>query len=374
MSGTPRYSAESLSKASITRAELGEKEFSSLKRDSNKLIAPTMPYSLFDPLREEATQEPTEISWGVEAVQANVSSLTGNGSIVAILDTGIDKKHEAFQNLESIVEKDFSGDGNGDRNGHGTHCAGTAFGADVQGTRIGVAKGVRKAIIGKVLNDNGGGNTSSIVEGVLWACEQGANVISMSLGVNFSKHIAELKDHHGLPNEAAISEALDTYSANIKLMNCLADFTNVKSVNGEPCVIVAATGNDSSRPDYKISCGIPAIADQIISVGSLCKVGDHYSMSSFSNIHPRLCAPGSDIVSASTGGGLVSFSGTSMATPHVAGVAALVLEKLRTISPNFLNSRNLTDEIIACSSSDNILLEGLSIEDFGRGLIVAPCN
>ena len=86
------------------------------------------------------------------------STWTGEGVTVAVLDTGIDSKHPAFAGVD-IVEKDFTGTGNGDRQGHGTHCAGTIFGRDVDGKRIGVARGVKRALIGKVLGDEGGGDS-----------------------------------------------------------------------------------------------------------------------------------------------------------------------------------------------------------------------
>ena len=69
--------------------------------------------------------------------------MTGNGIVVAVLDTGIDKNHPAFSGAQ-IIEKDFSGEGNGDQHGHGTHCAGTILGRTTGGKRIGVAPGVPK--------------------------------------------------------------------------------------------------------------------------------------------------------------------------------------------------------------------------------------
>src|SRR4029079_1285646 len=95
-------------------------------------------------------------AWGVAAVHADKSQFTGAGVTVAVLDTGIDAMHPAFTDATlQVIQKDFSGAGDGDVVGHGTHCAGTIFGRDVAGTRIGIARGVTKALIGKVLDDNG---------------------------------------------------------------------------------------------------------------------------------------------------------------------------------------------------------------------------
>ncbi|UUZ52799.1 S8 family serine peptidase [Massilia sp. H-1] len=92
------------------------------------------------------------------------------------------------------MQKDFTGDGNGDGHGHGTHCAGTIFGRAVNGIRIGVAPGVTRALIGKVLDSDGGGSSDNIVEAMLWAVEQGAHVISMSIGMDFGGYVKQLTD------------------------------------------------------------------------------------------------------------------------------------------------------------------------------------
>jgi len=95
------------------------------------------------------------------------------GITVAVLDTGIDSTHPAFTGV-TLIEEDFSGSGNGDVQGHGSHCAGTIFGRDVDGTRIGVAPGVDRALIGKVLGDDGSGDSIGLFRGIQWATDQGA--------------------------------------------------------------------------------------------------------------------------------------------------------------------------------------------------------
>src|SRR4051812_40807487 len=108
-------------------------------------IAKPMPISLIKPLEVEGSTAATT-AWGISAVQADTSTKDGDGVIAAVLDTGIDKTHPAFAGV-TLVEQDFTGSGNGDQHGHGTHCAGTIFGRDVSGTRIGIARGVKKALI-----------------------------------------------------------------------------------------------------------------------------------------------------------------------------------------------------------------------------------
>ena len=167
---------EAIVRPKVESAELSTKEVLDVSRDPTVVgIAPAMPIKLIQ-LAEpdtEAKDKPkaqpqAQDAWGIEAVKADVSPFTGAGVVVAILDTGIDSGHPAFQGLQ-IIEEDFSGSGNGDRQGHGTHCAGTIFGRDVSGTRIGVARGVQKALIGKVLDDQDSGDSEMLFRGMQWA-------------------------------------------------------------------------------------------------------------------------------------------------------------------------------------------------------------
>jgi subtilisin family serine protease len=105
-------------------------------------VAKPMPTTLIKPL--DVAGAAATGAWGIAAVKADTSNFSGDDVVVAVLDTGIDRPHPAFAGV-TIVEQDFSGSGNGDRQGHGTHCAGTIFGRDVSGTRIGIARGVKKS-------------------------------------------------------------------------------------------------------------------------------------------------------------------------------------------------------------------------------------
>ena len=143
----------------IETHDLSLHEAFSAARDPNvAAVAMPMPIKLIKPFDITAAVAAAGDAWGIDAVKATTSPVTGDGVVVAVLDTGIDKNHPAFAGV-TIVEKDFSGSGNGDRQGHGSHCAGTIFGRDVDGKRIGIARGVRKALIGKVLGGDGGGSS-----------------------------------------------------------------------------------------------------------------------------------------------------------------------------------------------------------------------
>jgi subtilisin family serine protease len=146
---------------SLTVADLNLKEIHAARQDSKVLgVVPPMPLRLIQGLDSRPDAIP-KTSWGVEAVGAarpvkpGQHRMTGEGVTVAVLDTGIDKQHPAFQGV-IIVPKNFTGEGEDgsvdDLVGHGTHCAGTIFGRDVDGVRIGVAPGVTRALVGRVEN------------------------------------------------------------------------------------------------------------------------------------------------------------------------------------------------------------------------------
>ena len=84
----------------------------------------------------------------------------------------------------TILQKNFTQEEDDDNHGHGTHCAGTIFGREVDNQRIGVAPGVNTALIGKVLG-TGGGSSATLASAINWAADKGAHVISMSLGIDF---------------------------------------------------------------------------------------------------------------------------------------------------------------------------------------------
>ena len=355
-----------LEAGTLTRAERAD-----LRRDPRvQAIAETMPMKLIAPTAVNEAIQPAaaDATWGVKAVRATDSPFTGNGITVAVLDTGIDPNHVAFQGV-TLVRQNFTTEGDDDEHGHGTHCAGTIFGRDVGNLRIGVARGVQRAVIGKVLGA-GGGSSASLARAIQWAVNEGANIISMSLGIDFPGFVEFLVNNHDFPIEAATSIALEQYRANVNLFTALAESVQAQSLFDQGAMIVAASGNESNRPSFEIAVAPPAAGTGVIAVGALQEGAGGLSVARFSNNQVDISAPGVDVISARRGGGLTSMSGTSMATPHAAGVAALWAQKFRDATGR-VEVQPLIRQLVGRGNT-SVLAPGFEEDDIGTGIAQAP--
>ncbi|MEV6343845.1 S8 family peptidase [Actinoplanes sp. NPDC051851] len=218
---------------------------------------------------------------------------TGADVTVAVIDTGVDATHPDLEGqvLTGYDEIDDVAGGNTDPNGHGTHVAGTIAALTGNGTGVSaIAPGVEILPV-RVLDATGGGDTSATAAGVIWAADHGADVINMSIG--------------GTEQDTTLDNAI-TYA------------------RSKGVVVVAAAGNEraeGSPTEYPgASPGVIAVAatDWSDTVASYSNQGDYVDVA----------APGSGIIStyppALGKGSYVTMNGTSMATPHVAAVAALL--------------------------------------------------
>jgi len=331
---------------------------------------PAMGTRLISPFNVKPTVEAKTDAWGIAATGADLSPYTGEGVTVAVLDTGIDIDHPAFEGVLLDFE-DFTASGKHDGNGHGTHCAGTIFGRDVDGHRIGVARGIKNALIGKVLDDDGNGSSEMIFQALQWAFRKQANIISMSLGFDFPGTVRH-KVEAGWPVDLATSQALEAYRGNLRMFDALMSvFKAQKAFNGSP-IVIAAAGNESRRDlnaEYKIAASVPAAADGVISVAAAYQLDATYGIADFSNSLAHCAAPGVNILSAWPKGTLQLLDGTSMACPHVAGVAALWWERaVRERAP--IVSEAVYSQLT--STARKRFAAQFNSSDFGFGFVSAP--
>jgi len=277
-----------------------------------------------------------EATWGLRATRALGSEATGEGIRVAVLDTGMDLKHPDFAG-RSITSKSFvPGQRVQDGHGHGTHCIGTACGPrSPSGTRrYGVAHEA-EIFAGKVLSNEGYGDDSGILAGIDWAVANDCAVISMSLG-------ADVAAPHP-PYNVAGRRALRRGS-----------------------LIIAAAGNNANRPGDPGFVGAPANSPDILAVGALDNklMMAYFSARSLPGRGGQLdiAGPGLDVYSTwPMPQRYNTISGTSMATPHVAGVAALWAQAT--------GRRGL--ELWATLMKESRRLDRQSA-DVGAGLVLAP--
>lgn len=259
-------------------------------------------------------------TWGLKATGVNLSPYSGKGIKIAVLDTGFDLHHPDFSG-RTIVHRSFvPGETAQDVNGHGTHCIGTAAGplASPYHPRYGVAHEA-DIYVGKVLSNSGFGQEGWILEGIDWAIKQGCEIISMSLGRS-----AGLGDQPDILYESAGSQALARGS-----------------------LIIAAAGNDSARKHgYIAPVNYPANSPSIMAVASVDQAMDVSDFSCGGVNHKggevNISAPGEDIYSSvPVPKRYARLGGTSMAAPHVAGIAALYAQS----DPN-LRGRALWEKLL----------------------------
>ena len=277
-------------------------------------------------------------TWGLQATGVLTSVRSGRGTRVAVLDTGVDLTHPDVVGRGVQARSFVPGETAQDGQGHGTHVLGTACGpaAPVLGPRYGVAPDA-EVFVGKVLSDAGSGTDAAILAGINWAVLQGCDVVSMSLG-------ADVPAVHP-PYTTAGRRALDRGS-----------------------LLVAAAGNNADRSAGRPGfVGPPASSPYVLAVAALDPARQVAEFSARSLPGTRggqvdLAAPGVDVLSAwPMPVGTRTISGTSMATPHVAGIAALWVEETG------LRGRELW--AVLSMESDRLLAASV---DVGAGLVLAP--
>ena len=316
-----------------------EKQFDSLCSTCHDRDIPVtvVPETTYHAIEETQFDDTAQYTWGLQATEVVGSPFTGAGVKLAVLDTGFHTTHPDFAERTVVAESFIDTENAEDNHGHGTHCIGTAAGprSRTGGQGYGVAPGV-EIYSGKVLGADGRGTDTTILAGIDWALQQGCQVISMSLG-------ADVRTVHP-PYVVAGRRALELGS-----------------------IIIAAAGNNANRsagnPGF---VGAPANSPYVMAVGAIdrnLEVADFSARAvSGEGGEVDIAAPGVDIFSSWVApANYRTISGTSMATPHVSGVAALIAESTGA------RGQDLWDRIVAAAQPLNH-----PHEDVGAGLCVVP--
>lgn len=289
------------------------------KSESDQMMY-RIPRTIREPMVEAST--PNTKLWGISKILAPSAWSVTRGSedvIVAVVDTGIDYNHPALRNnmwtnaAERNGKAGVDDDGNGlvddihgadfisnnptpmDDEGHGSHVAGTIAGNLATEGFFGVAPNIRLMAV-KTHNTRGEGSKSSVVRGILYAADHGARVLNCSWG--------------GAPEAAEYDQML---------------FDAISYANKKGALLVASAGNASDNNDTGMHFPSNYELDGIISVASSTNTDTRSYFSNYGSRTVDLAAPGSNIWSAAAGKqGYVYLSGTSMASPHVSGAAALL--------------------------------------------------
>lgn len=307
------------------------------------IVEPELVVHAIDPVAAEdeteaAAVDETVLTWGLQAVGADLSSASGKGIKVAVLDTGFTTQHPDFAGRAVTTNSFITGESVEDGHGHGTHCIGSSCGPRKPST--GPGYGVAHAaeiFAGKVLSNAGSGSDGGILAGIEWAVTNGCAVISMSLGAD-------------VPAGTPFSQVYETVA-----QRALAKGT----------LIIAAAGNGSRRPTTIAPVGHPARCPSIVAVAAIDvnRAIAFFSAGSVDTIgQVDVAAPGVDVYSSwRLPDRYKRIQGTSMATPHVSGVAALIAEKYGARSYELWARLASTSRRLALPSTD-----------VGSGLVQAP--
>lgn len=264
-----------------------------------KFVGSATAFSLIRPRVESPAKLARTTTWGIEALKIPAlwaAGFDGRGVLVGHLDTGADGKHPALagaiEHFVFVTEAGLPG-GTGpayDTDIHGTHTAATIAGRPVNGRHVGVAPGAKLAVATVI---EGGQVADRVLTGLSWALARGVKVISMSLG--FRGYVPDF-------------------------------YTVLQRVRERGVLAVVAAGNEGPGTSRS-----PGNYDNVLSVGATTEAGtvpdfsssQHFARPVRPNV-PYVAAPGDNVISAAPGNQWKALSGTSMATPHVAGLAAIL--------------------------------------------------
>ncbi len=268
--------------------------------------------------------------WGVDHIDADIvhPNPSGNGVNVVVIDTGINYSHDAIGNYVGGWDFVNNDDDPMDDHGHGTHVSGTISGNITNSEIIGVAYNVNLYGV-KVLSASGSGSYSNVINGIKWAADNDMDVANLSLGGGYST----------------------------SLCNAVTEATN------SGVLVIASAGNSGNPKGKGTNTGYPATCSDAIAVAATTQTDSRASFSSTGSA-VEISAPGSGVYSSILGGNYATWSGTSMAAPHVSGVAALIKDANPALTPQEIRTI-LQDTAIDLGETGRDKL-------YGFGLVDAP--
>jgi serine protease len=306
---------KSIAKQRMSVANLTKKQYNELLNDRNV-------EAVSDDPRRYLMMQTTP--FGIPMVQADQLSQSNlSARKVCVIDTGYTAGHEDLPaNATGQANNSLVGQWNNDGNGHGTHVAGTVAALDNGTGVVGVYPGVDLHIV-KIFNDQGNWTSASdLIAGIQQCADAGANIVSMSLGGSGSS---------------------------------TAESNSMQNFVDQGVMLVAAAGNDGNS-----SLSYPASYDAVMSVAAVDSSKNVASFSQF-NSQVEIAGPGVSVNSTWNNGGYNSISGTSMATPHVSGVAALVWSYHQSCSNEQIRAAmNATAEDRGAAGRDNFYGHGIA--------------
>lgn len=324
---TPAVSAASMaarlkSKASVLRVD-SDPQINWLKGEAPSSLQ-ALPLPALQSFPRMAAPPSPEIPWGVARVDAPAAwaKTRGEGVKVCVIDTGVDTTHpDLAGNVKGGWNAIAKSADYKDDNGHGTHVTGTIAALGKDGGVIGVAPAADVYAV-KVLDSNGNGSYDDVIAGMQWAVENHMQVASLSLGAD---------------------KGNDSLAAAVAAMAKAG------------VVLVAAAGNSGGAVSY------PAAYPGVVAVAAM---DSNNQVASFSSRGPQVSviAPGVAIKSTYMGGGYQTMDGTSMATPHVSGLAALAIAAKRLSAP---------DAVLSALKAAAVPLPGVPAEQQGAGVVDA---
>lgn len=314
-----------------------------------------------------ATESESVAALGLVALGVTDSPFDGRGVRIGLADCGVDATHHCFRGL-TVEQRDFTGDGlDGDPSGHGTAVLSVVCGRDVGGRRLGVARGIDRAYVARVLDRHARGDSSTLLRGLAWLLALELDVILIGATYDMHRHRRAL---------AADADPACTDAAACAAMEANEQALAVLAAAARRTLLVAPSGNDSAYPRRAEWARFPASVSGVVAVGAVEQraVDGLWSTHAASNHGVVVVAPGKNVLAARRASAHAleaGFGGTSAAAAYVAGLAALHLEASREHAARPRRGAGALFEAL-CATARRAPIADYDPDRHGYGLAQAP--